>query len=170
MSVPPMRSIIVAFAFAVLSTSGAMAQTPNFLGSFEHWGAWAFRDNKAKVCYIYAEAGTKTPEHLDHGRVGLFVRRLASGKSRTETSFQAGYAFAPVVISASVDGKRFSMIPMGKNAWLRRTSREREFVRAVAKGRTLTIEATSQRGNRTRYTFSLKGVSAALRKIRRECP
>jgi hypothetical protein len=147
-----------------------MAQTPRFLGSFESWSAWTFRDGNVKACYIYAEAATKTPEHLDHGRVGLFVRRLKSGETRTEASFQTGYQFAPDAITVSVDRERFRMIPRGGNAWLRRSSREEEFVHAVAKGRMLIVEAVSKRGNRTHYTFSLKGVSAAMRKVRRECP
>lgn len=165
-----MRSIRTAFALVVLSTSCAMAQTPKLLGSFENWSAWSFRDNKGKACYIYAEAVTRTPANLDHGRVGLFVRRLRNGAPRTEASFQTGYQFAPVVVTAAVDGKRFAMLPWGRNAWLRRSSREEEFVQAIERGRRLTVEAVSKRGNRTHYTFSLKGVSAAMRKIRRECP
>jgi hypothetical protein len=139
------------------------------IGSHGSWSAWKIRENKSTVCYVYSDAKTKRPAHLDHGRVSLFVRRLRNGKVRTEASLQTGYQFAPRAIQVDVDGKDFTMIPRGQHAWLRRTGREEEFVSALRKGRTATIEAVSKRGNKTTYTFSLKGFTAAMRKARREC-
>jgi hypothetical protein len=48
--------------------------------------------------------------------VTLFVRRLNSGKVRTEASLQVGYKFAPSAIRIALDGKRFTMIPRGNYA------------------------------------------------------
>ncbi|MXQ10836.1 hypothetical protein GR328_05100 [Microvirga makkahensis] len=99
----------------------------------------------------------------------LFVRLLRRGKARTEASLQAGYEFAPVSIRVRVDGKNFNLIPRGKYAWLRRAEREAEFVRALQKGRTASVEATSRRGNKTTYSFSLRGFTAMMRKARQGC-
>jgi len=123
-----------------------------------------------KVCYIYSDAVSKKPETLDHGRVGFSVRRHADGKVRTEAGFLASYVFAPQTVAVKVDGKSFTMIPRGKNAWLRREEREAEFLQTLLKGRTMTVEALSKRGNRTSYRFSLAGVTAAMRKARQSCP
>jgi hypothetical protein len=165
-----MRSTGLAIAFIVVSGSSTFAQTPRHLGSTGSWSTWTFHENKAKICYIYSEASSKKPEALDHGRVGFSIRRLKNLKIRTEAGLQTGYDFAPKTIHVAVDGKRFTMIPRGSNAWLRREEREGEFVRALVKGRTMTIEAVSKRGNKTSYRFSLDGVAAAMRKARQMCP
>jgi invasion protein IalB len=164
-----MRSASLAVALVSLSSTLALAQEPRLLGTHETWSAWSFRENKAKVCYVYADASKKNPEHLDHGRVSLFVRRLNGGKIRSEASLQTGYNFAPSAIRVAVDGKRFTMLPRGNSAWLRHSEREHEFVDALTKGQMLTVEAVSRRGNKTSYAFSLKGSRAAMGKARREC-
>ncbi len=139
------------------------------IGSSNSWSAWKVYGNKSAICYVYSDAISKKPEHLDHGRVSLFVRRLKSGKVRTEASLQASYEFAPTAISIAVDGKRFTMIPRGNYAWLRRTEREAEFARALEKGRMVTVEATSRRGNKTTYSFPLEGFTAVMKKARQGC-
>lgn len=164
-----MKVISTAVAFSVLSITCAFAQTPRVIAANDSWSAWKTYENKSSICYVYSDALSKKPEHLDHGRVGLFVRRLKRGKVRTEASLQAGYEFAPVAIRITVDGKRFIMIPRGNHAWLRRTEREAEFARALEKGRTATVEATSRRGNKTTYTFPLKGFTAVMKKARQGC-
>jgi len=164
-----MRATSIAAAIVTLSSACAFAQSPQMLGSNESWSAWRVKESDASVCYVYSDSVSKKPNHLDHGRVSLFVRHLKSGKARTEASLQVGYEFAPTAVSVVVDGKRFTMIPRGNYAWLRRTERESEFVRALEKGRSVNIEASSQRGNKTAYGFSLKGFAAAMRKARQGC-
>jgi len=164
-----MKITSTALAIVVLSSTCALAQSPRMLGSNESWSAWKTRENNASACYVFSDAASKKPEHLDHGRVTLFVRLLSRDKAKTEASLQAGYEFAPASIRVEVDGKSFNMIPRGNYAWLRRTEREAEFVRALEKGRVAIIEAKSRRGNKTTYSFSLRGFTAMMRKARQEC-
>jgi hypothetical protein len=164
-----MKVTSTAAAIVALSSTCVLAQTPREIGSSDSWSAWKGSETKSAVCYVYSDASSKKPEHLDHGRVTLFVRRLNSGKVRTEASLQVGYKFAPSAIRIALDGKRFTMIPRGNYAWLRRTEREAEFARALEKGRVAIVEATSRRGNKTTYSFPLKGFTAVMRKARRGC-
>jgi hypothetical protein len=164
-----MKVLSTAVAFVVLSSTCALAQAPRMIGSSDSWSAWKVYENKSAICYVYSDALSEKPEHLDHGRVSLFVRRLKSGKVRTEASLQVGYEFAPTAIRIAVDGKRFTMIPRGSHAWLRRTEREAEFARALENGRMATVEATSSRGNKTTYSFPLKGFTAVMKKARQGC-
>ncbi len=164
-----MKALSTSVAFVVLSSTCALAQAPRMFASSNSWSAWRVYENKSAICYVYSDASSKKPEHLDHGRVSLFIRRLRSGKVRTEASLQVGYEFAPTAIRIAVDGKRFTMIPRGNYAWLRRTEREAEFARALEKARMATIEATSRRGNKTSYSFPLKGFTAVMKKARQGC-
>jgi hypothetical protein len=164
-----MKSISTAVAIITLSSTCALAQTPRVIGTSDSWSAWKVYENKTAVCYVHSDASSKKPEHLDHGRVSLFIRRLNRGKVRTEASLQVGYEFAPTAIRIAVDGRRFTMIPRGNYAWLRRTEREAEFARALEKGRMAIVEATSRRGNKTTYSFPLKGFPAVMKKARQGC-
>lgn len=164
-----MKVTSTAVAFVLLSSSCVFAQTPREITSSGSWSAWKANENKSAICYVYSDASSKKPEHLDHGRVSLSVRHLRRGKVRTEASLRAGYDFAPAEIYVTVDGKRFTMIPRKNYAWLRRTEREAEFVNALRKGRTAIVEATSRRGNKTTYTFPLKGFTAVMNGARRAC-
>jgi hypothetical protein len=139
------------------------------IGTSDSWSAWKDYTSKSAVCYVYTDASSKKPERLDHGRVSLFVRRLNSGRVRTEASLQVGYEFAPTAIHIVVDGKQFTMIPRGNYAWLRRAEREAEFARALKKGRIAIVEAASRRGNKTTYSFPLRGFTAVMKKARQGC-
>jgi hypothetical protein len=125
-----MRLTSTAVAIVVFSSTCALAQAPRMIGTSDSWSAWKDYTSKSAVCYVYTDASSKKPERLDHGRVSLFVRRLNSGRVRTEASLQVGYEFAPTAIHIVVDGKQFTMIPRGNYAWLRRAEREAEFARA----------------------------------------
>ncbi|MBZ6077878.1 invasion associated locus B family protein [Microvirga puerhi] len=153
----------------ILGSSSVLAQDIKPLGTFQNWSAWSSYEGKTKVCYIYSDADTMKPENLDHGRVSFAVRHHRQGASETEASLRAGYEFAPEAIRVSVDETNFSMLPRGQYAWLRREEREGEFMEALRKGRTMTVEARSQRGNQTTYTFSLKGVTAAIKRAAQAC-
>lgn len=164
-----MKSICAAVAIVTLSSTCVLGQTPRVIETSNSWSAWKVYENKSTVCYVHSDASSKKPEHLDHGRVSLFVRRLNRGKVRTEASLQVGYEFAPAAIHIAVDGKRFTMIPRGNYAWLRRTEREAEFARSLEKGHMAVVEATSRRGNKTTYSFPLKGFTAVMKKARQGC-
>src|SRR4026208_2087057 len=106
-----MKVLSPAVAFVVLTTTCALARAPRVIGTSDSRSAWRSDQNKSAACYVYTDASSMKPEHLDHGRVTLFVRLLNRGKVRTEASLQVGYEFAPSAIRIAVDGKRFTMIP-----------------------------------------------------------
>jgi len=164
-----MKVISAAVAIVILSATCALAQTPRLIGTSHSWSAWKGYESKSASCYVFSDASSKKPEHLDHGRVTRFVRRLNRGKVRTEASLQVGYKLAPRGVRLSVDGKRFTMISRGSHAWLRRSEREAEFARVLEKGRIAIVEAISKRGNATTYSFPLKGFSAVMRQARQGC-
>jgi Invasion associated locus B (IalB) protein len=164
-----MKFTSAAVVIVLLSSTCVFAQEPRVIETSGSWSAWSVQEDGSAVCYVYSDASSKSPEHLDHGRVSLFVRRLDLGNVQTEASLQVGYEFAPTAIRIAVDGTPFTMIPRGNYAWLRSTEREAEFARALERGRTATVEATSARGNKTVYSFPLKGFTAVMRKARGEC-
>ena len=72
---------------------------------------------------------------------------------------------APLVARTADGDKSFSMFTRGKSAWMENAAEEPALIAAMRNGTDMLVLGTSGRGNPTKYTFSLKGISAALQSI-----
>ena len=160
--------LLAAGALVVSSVSAqAQSQKPKEIRKHSDWGAYTYTDARAgKICYILSVPQTKEPVDRDHGDVFFLVSQKPDGSAGFEPQVEVGYtlkAGEPVVIT--VDGKTFNMFTKGKNAWLENISEEPELVAAMRAGRTMKVTGQSGRGTQTTYTYSLSGVTAALKEV-----
>ncbi len=70
---------------------------------------------------------------------------------------------------ADVGDASFELISKGTNAWVKNPAKEGELIEAMKKGATLTVKASSLRGNMTTDSYSLSGLSQALERVMKEC-
>ena len=68
-----------------------------------------------------------------------------------------------------VGSDRYQMFASEQEGFLEDTSEENQLVRAMRRGSDMRVEATSNRGTATAYTFSLLGVTAALEQVESLC-
>jgi len=158
------RIIVPAFC-AILALGGAaQAASPKDLGKFGSWNAMSYGEGDDTRCYIASRPTSMSPPQLNHGDVVFFVQGRDDKDVHTESSFQTGYSFAKdSMITVKIGDDSFQMFTQGQSAWLRRLEREGEFLAALKAGSSMTVDATSGRGNGTSYVFSLNGVTAAAR-------
>ncbi|HEY9211959.1 MAG TPA: invasion associated locus B family protein [Ancylobacter sp.] len=164
------RRTISAIIATLFTAGGALAVPTNSLGVFNQWSAWSYKGSSSIRCFTYSEPVSMQPAALDHGDVLFFLKAIRNGPARTEASFKTGYNFAQgsnVVIT--IGDETFRMMTDGQNAWLRRLEREPELLAAMQNGSSMSVGATSARGNATSYEFSLAGVTAATAKILNQC-
>ena len=57
------------------------------------------------------------------------------------------------------------MFTRGKSAWMENAAEEPQLIAAMRGGADMNVQAVSGRGNNTNYTFSLRGITAALTSI-----
>ena len=57
------------------------------------------------------------------------------------------------------------MFSQGNNAWMSDINKEPELVAAMRSGRSMKVSGVSTRGTQTSYTYSLSGVTAALKEV-----
>lgn len=158
-------------AVLILSCGAAHAAVPKSLGTYEDWSVWTYQDNGSAHCYIYSAPKQEMPASLNHGDVSFFVRMVGKTANRTEASLTTGYDLAAnSTVKADVDGKDFSLMVGGPNAWLSSAAQEADFLAALKRGEELKISAKSRRGNSTNYIFSLNGVTAAMNRMQSACP
>ena len=159
---------IAATASLLLATPALAA--PKSEGTFNDWTVYTTTDGSERICYALSEAKSKVPGNVTHGDVYFMVANWKSGAASEQPSLITGYPLKPSSPPrARVGSTRITMYTSDNEAFVEAGSDEKQLVRQMRKGSTMQINAVSQRGTATSYEFSLKGVTAALRKAKSLC-
>jgi len=163
-----MRAVVAAVSGLVLAFGAlpAFAQSATKIGQHNAWGTYSYQSGNGKVCYVLTVPTDKQPTTLDHGDIFFFVSQRPGQKVTYEPQFIASYNFQEnSKVTVTVGSKSFSMFTKGKSAWVENAAEEPQLIAAMKGGADMKVSAKSGRGNPTSYTFSLKGISAALSSI-----
>lgn len=159
--------LTAAVAMVTLSGVASAAQTPTRVSQFTDWGSYSYDASGGKVCYVLSTPKTMQPPSVNHGDIFFLVSQKPGNAAAYEPQVVMGYPMrdgSKVVVD--VDGRKFSMFVRGESAWMENAAEEPQLVAALRNGRAMKVDATSQRGTATNYTYSLAGVTAALNSIR----
>jgi len=156
---------------AALSTTPAMAQsTGTQVGTHGDWTVYTRGTGSARICYVLSEAQSEAPSNVNHGDIYFMVSSWKNGAATEQPSFLAGYNLKTTrAPKAQVGSTSVTMFAADNEAFISENSDERRLVSKMRAGSSMTISAVSQRGTQTRYSFSLKGVTAALRQAKSAC-
>ena len=144
----------------------------NHLASHNFWSVHAYKENGKQVCFIATKPQSSKGNYKKRDEVFLMItHRSASGGVRDELSFVAGYPLKEgASVTLSIDGVDYKMpVVKDSNAWTENSESDKEVVAAMMKGTKLVVKGVSQRGTATTDTFSLSGVTAALKRADKEC-
>ncbi|MBP1852282.1 invasion associated locus B family protein [Rhizobium halophytocola] len=160
------RRIFTALAVVLASVTVATAQTPTRIEQFQAWGAYSYKSKGGTVCYVLAVPTSKQPSSVDHGDIFFIVSQRPGQNISYEPQAMMGYSLKEgSKVNVDVDGKNYVMFTKDKAAWVENAAEEPALVAAMKGGHAMTVKATSARGTATSYTYSLSGISAALKKI-----
>ncbi len=141
------------------------------LGTFGDWVAYASQAGRAKVCYVLSKPKERLPKTLKRDPGFMFITSRPGEQVRNEISFVLGFATRETVPGvATIGPTTFALAPKGENAWIANAAEENAFLEAARRGQSMTVKATSGRGNLSTDQYSLAGLSQALERMRRECP
>jgi hypothetical protein len=139
---------------------------PTRIQQFNAWGAYSYNTGNSKVCYVLSVPAEKSPANIDHGDNFFLVTQRPGQNISYEPQVMAGYVLkAGSKVTVNIDGKVFSMFVKDRSAWLENAAEEPSLVAAMKGGHAMKVEATSQRGTKTAYSYSLSGISASLKQI-----
>jgi invasion protein IalB len=161
----------MAFALAALTAAPAFAQAaPKLAGTHGDWTVYTRGSGGDRICYVLSEAQAKSPNSVNHGDIYFMVSNWKNGAATEQPSFLAGYDLKPTrAPQAKVGSTALTMFAADNEAFISESANERKLVSKMRAGSTMTVSAVSKRGTQTRYTFSLKGVTAALRQAKTAC-
>lgn len=166
------RTILTALAliFATAGLAPAQAQSaaggPTRIQQFKAWGAYSYNSGGNKVCYVLSVPAAKEPANVDHGDIFFIVSQRPGQNISYEPQAMMGYTLkSGSKVTVTVGGKSFTMFTTDKAAWVENAAEEPALVAAMKGGTDMKVSATSARGTNTSYTYSLQGISAALKQI-----
>ena len=157
-------SVIVA-----LAAGSAYAQTPKLIKQNDAWGAFQYNDQKdGRICYALSVPTSLKPTNRNHGDVFFMVSQRPGENKGLEPQIKVGYSFKEKTdITIDVDGKKFIMFGHENYAWLKNLEDEKNLIRSMQRGKKMNVQATSRRGTKTEYAYSLTGVTAALKEVQK---
>lgn len=162
-----MRVKVWTLACAVaMAAAPAYAQQATKIGQHNAWGTYSYAQGNGKVCYVLSVPTEKQPSTLNHGDIFFFVSQKPGQNVSFEPQFIAGYNMqdnSKVIVT--IGAQSFTMFTRGTSAWMENPAQEPQLVTAMRGGSDMKIAAKSGRGNDTSYTFSLRGITAALSSI-----
>jgi hypothetical protein len=164
--------MVIAFMASLSLQAGdaAAAIKSKSLGEFKHWSAHEFREGRAKTCYAHGEPTKMTGKYKTRGRTFIQVTHRPAEGTWNEVGITGGYSYrADSEAIVTIDKKRFVLFTDKDTAWAKNSRQDRILVRALKKGRIMTVRATSSRGTVTIDTYSLSGFTQAYKAMGRAC-
>ncbi|MCM2475326.1 hypothetical protein HGO38_17740 [Rhizobium sp. CG5] len=160
------KSIASAVVFTLASAGMASAQSPTRIEQFKAWGAYSYKATSGTVCYVLSVPTGKEPPSVNHGDIFFIVSQRPGQNISYEPQAMMGYTLKDASkVNVDIDGKIFVMFTKETAAWVENAAEEPALVAAMKSGKAMTVRATSARGTPTSYTYSLAGISAALKQI-----
>ena len=164
-----MKRTLAALALAAVTAAPALAE-PTLSSTHGDWSVYTRGEGKAKQCFALTRPQTKAPASVNHGDIYFLVGNWASGAATEQPSLMTGYTLKPARAPKARVGRHVTTFYGADNeAFVADSADERALVAKMRAGSTMTVEATSARGTDVSYSFSLKGVTAALRDAKRLC-
>lgn len=156
------KPIFSGFSLVLLCCANAQA-APVLIRQYDAWGAYSYRSETGTICYAVSVPTARSPANVGHGNNYFMISRTPESE---EPEALMGYPLrAGSKITVQIGDKNFTMFSQGDKGWIEEASEEPALVAAMLSGQDMTLSATSQRGTETRYTYSLSGITAALKKI-----
>lgn len=155
----------VALVLAMIGLSASIASAaPKMMKQFDHWGVFSYKDGGKTICYVLSVPTKEDPVGVDHGKNFFLIAPKKTGGVNYYPQAVMGYEVKQGTdIGVRIDSNDFQMTPKKNIGWTKIESQDAQVIAAMRQGSSMVVHATSRRGTQTSYTYSLKGVSAAIK-------
>ncbi len=167
----PIRPLAAAAVLAaVLLSAPSVRAEQVFLGQHGDWYAYRLDESAGRTCYMVSKPTGTRGSVAKRGDVVAFVTHRPKEGERDVVNFQAGFTYRPGSdVTVTIGGDKFSLFTTRDTAWARAPGDDKALVQAMIKGITMTVQGTPERGNALTDTYSLRGFTAAHKRITAAC-
>jgi len=160
---------MIAAAAAVVVAAGPALGETRLISKHDDWEASLRSAGKERTCYISSLPKKSAGDYNKRGEASVIVAHWPKRKRWAEVTVNAGYPYkekSEVVIR--IGGVDHRLFTAGQQAYAYK-GEDAKLVGAMRAGATMIVVGVSKKGTRTVDTYSLKGISAALKAIDTEC-
>ncbi|MCH9765898.1 MAG: invasion associated locus B family protein, partial [Alphaproteobacteria bacterium] len=163
-------TVVVTLAASVWPTIGQSQNTAMVMKEFSAWTLHQSRGAAHNICYITATPISKKPEKANRAVIVFYISAWPKDGVRSEVSVKFGYPLdTKKDVSVNVGEENFKLSPRNERAYLYDATKELKLIEAMKKGSKMVVTATSTRGTKTTDTYSLNGISSALKSLAETC-
>jgi hypothetical protein len=159
----------LAIVIGLTLLAGPVTADPVAQGRFKDWAVFTETVEGDLICYAATEALSKSPAKVSHGEVWYYVTGWKSGKAKAQPSLKVGYNLkegsSP---KARIGRSSWTLFPARMEAFAEDAD-DPAIVAALRSGTDLVVDATSARGTKVSYRFSLSGSARAIDKAAEAC-
>jgi invasion protein IalB len=125
---------------------------------------------------VYGKGDTCYTATIPVSEAGNFKKRdqayvLINAKDKgDEINVSSGYVYKPKVhVELSIDGQKFRLFSKGENAWAKDAKTDKAIIAAMKNGDKMEVKGISGKGTYSIDSYSLKGFSAAVKRMKELC-
>jgi hypothetical protein len=160
---------LLACLIALLPTQ-ALAQTPQFLGTFRDWNVYAFTENGNKICYMASEPTKQEGNYTRRDNPAVLVTRRPGPKVVDEVSVQPGYNYLDgSEVEVTIDSNKFMLFTRGEHAWTKSEDADKALIAGMKRGSDMSVRGTSVKDTYSVDTYSLMGFTKAYEAMVAAC-
>ncbi len=163
--------LVAGLVMAVYSGGTAAAESKRIL-SEKDWEAYTFEADTGRTCYITSVPNKSSGKYdpANRGEIRVFVSHGPDKGVRNVVQFLAGYKHKKhSAVDVSIDGKKFKLFTIEGRAYAESEEDDVAMVRAMKRGRKMTVVGTSSRGTVTTDSYSLSGFTKTKNLIDKTC-
>lgn len=156
--------------FATLPTPGLAQNTAMVMKEFGKWSLHQSRDASHNICYAVSKPVSKKPKKANRATIVFYISAWPKDGVRNQVSVKLGYPIDPKKpITIQIKADTFKLTARDERAYIYDATQELKLIEAMKKGSEMVVMATSKRGTQTIDTYSLNGVTSALKSLANRC-
>jgi hypothetical protein len=145
-----------------LWSAPALAQTPQFLGTYRDWNVYAFTEDGEKICYMASEPKKQEGNYTRRDNPAVLVTRRPGPRVVDEVSVQPGYSYLDgSEVEVAIASSKFMLFTRGEHAWTKSEEADQALITAMKEGADMIVRGTSVKNTFSLDTYSLLGFTAA---------
>jgi len=145
-------------------------QAPTPLKQYDSWATYSYVQSGGKVCYAQTQPSESAPKGVNRDPAYIFVTNRPKEQVKHEIGIIIGYPFKEgSKAQVKIGSDTFVLYTKNDGAWVENAADESRLIASMRAGSDMQVSGTSKRGTVTTDTYSLKGISAALKRIDAEC-
>lgn len=166
----PNMAIAAIASVLCFSLGSAQSHAATLVKVYKDWSVFSHDDKPKKICFAAARPKTTRPKGVNRDPIYFYVSAWPKDGIKSEVSIRLGYPIrTKIPVRVTIGSEQFNLFAKGDKAFVSDATEELKLIDAMKRGSSMLVQATSKRGTKTSDSYSLLGISDALKGLQKEC-